>query len=127
MHDPTEGGLATGLGELARASGVGLEIQEDVIPFSNEGLQLCAAYALNPLGVIASGSLLLTTPQHLVQATLSAVADVGVECRVIGRAVPLEQGMSLIRGGERLPLPHFSVDEIARLFSEPVQRPPTLA
>src|SRR5512136_500269 len=50
MHDPTEGGLATGLHELAQASGVGLAIDEDRLPFLPETVSLCRHFGLEPLG-----------------------------------------------------------------------------
>jgi hydrogenase expression/formation protein HypE len=58
MHDPTEGGLATALRELASASGKGLTIDRDAIPILPECRIMCDALDLDPLGLIASGSLL---------------------------------------------------------------------
>jgi hydrogenase maturation factor len=116
MHDPTEGGLATGLWELAQAADVGLLIEEEQIPFSKEGVKLCAAYDLDPMGVIASGSLLLTTPASQVQPLIDLLTHAGVQCAAIGRVVSRESGLVLERGGESRALPHFEVDEIARLF-----------
>ncbi|MEW6756287.1 MAG: AIR synthase related protein, partial [Candidatus Latescibacterota bacterium] len=55
MHDPTEGGLATGLAELAAASGVGLEVHHETLPIAPESVAMCAAFGLDPLGVISSG------------------------------------------------------------------------
>jgi hydrogenase expression/formation protein HypE len=118
MHDPTEGGLATGLRELAQASHVGLALDGDAIPFSKEGLALCKAYDLDPLGVIASGSLLLTAPSEKANDLSARFKRVGVECAAIGRVVPAEEGLQFTRGGVAQPLPHFEVDEIARLFRQ---------
>ncbi|MFQ6111503.1 MAG: AIR synthase family protein, partial [Nitrospinota bacterium] len=55
MHDPTEGGLATGVHELALASGVGALIQRERVPVLPEGEAFCSHFGLDPLGVIASG------------------------------------------------------------------------
>src|SRR5438034_9233722 len=57
MHDPTEGGIATALHELADAAGVGLRIDRDRIMVLPEGKLLCEAFGLDPLGTIASGAL----------------------------------------------------------------------
>ena len=114
MHDPTEGGLATGLWELAHAAKVGLVIDEDAIPVLEEGAQLCAAYRLDPLGTIASGSLLITTGQAAKLQNL--LQNAGIECATIGRVVPLDEGVVLERGNTRRPLPQFAADEITRLF-----------
>ncbi len=118
MHDPTEGGLATGLRELAHASHVGLAVDGDAIPFSKEGLALCAAYSLDPLGVIASGSLLLTVPSEKINDLLGRFDSAGVACAIIGRVVPREEGMTIARAGVVAELPRFEVDEIARLFGQ---------
>ncbi len=116
MHDPTEGGLATGLYELAQTSRVGLAVDGDSIPFLKEGIELCGAYGLDPLGVIASGSLLLTTPTEKANDLLDRFQRAGVQGAVIGRVVPAEQGLTITRAGVAQPLPRFAVDEITRLF-----------
>ena len=124
MHDPTEGGLATGLWELATAAGVGLEIDAGAVPIYAETRLLCEIYGLDPWGVIASGSLLLTVDGADAGSVCDALEGAGVEASVIGRVVPQEEGVSLRRGssrGERpsggsVPLPTFARDEIARLF-----------
>jgi len=118
MHDPTEGGLATGLWELAQAAQVGLVIGEEQIPFSKEGADLSTAYGLDPMGVIASGSLLITTPANTAEHLIDRLAGVGIPCAAIGRVVAREGGLALVRGGQRRALPRFEVDEIARLFGE---------
>ena len=60
MHDPTEGGVATGLRELANASNVGLRLQADQLPLLPEGRILCDAFGLDPL---ASSPPVLWWPQ----------------------------------------------------------------
>ncbi len=54
MHDSTEGGLATGLSEVAAAADVGLIVEEERIPVFPECRTLCRHYGLDPLGLIAS-------------------------------------------------------------------------
>ena len=116
MHDPTEGGLATGLWELAQAANVGLVIDEEKIPLDAQGVQLCTAYGLDPLGAIASGSLLVTTPADRAARLIDLMERAGVPCAAIGRVVPREEGAVLVRGGQRRALARFDADEITRLF-----------
>jgi hydrogenase maturation factor len=116
MHDPTEGGLATGLWELAQAANVGLEIDPQAVPVYPETRQLCAAFDLDPWGVIASGSLLVTLPPGQARRAIEALEQEGIEASLIGRVVPSERGVTL--GGKRRPLPSFARDEIARLFED---------
>jgi hydrogenase maturation factor len=58
LHDPTEGGIATGVFEIAEASLLGVSINADSIPISEETRLLCEYLKVNPLGTFASGSLL---------------------------------------------------------------------
>ena len=60
MHDPTEGGLINGILEMAMASHKEIEVDLEKVPIYRESRILCGVYGLNPLGVIASGALLLT-------------------------------------------------------------------
>jgi hydrogenase maturation factor len=116
MHDPTEGGLATGLLELATAAKVGLEVEEDAIPILPETQALCAQLELDPLGLIASGALLLAAEPEDADAVLSALEAGGIAAACIGQVVEQEQGIMLRSATGTRPVPYFERDEIARLF-----------
>ena len=119
LHDPTEGGVATGLLEMATASGVGLEIFADRLPVSDETLRLCAAFDIDPFGVISSGALLIGCAAAATEALISALDDAGIPCRRIGKARPEDFGQRLRPAdGPLVDLPRFDVDEIARLFAD---------
>jgi len=116
MHDPTEGGIATALHELAEAAGVGLRIDADRITVLPEGRELCAAFGLDPLGTIASGALLLTLAPGDAALVIHALAREGIDSHFIGQVVPRAEGVTLVAGGRRDPLPEFPRDEITKLF-----------
>jgi hydrogenase maturation factor len=116
MHDPTEGGLATGLWEMAQASGVGMAIDFDAVYVAPESQALCDAYGLDPLGTIASGALLVALPSEETGRLLAAFEQVQMPAQVIGRATAPGDALSARRGGVAVPYPHFAVDEIARIF-----------
>jgi len=116
LHDPTEGGLATGLWELAAAAGVGLEVDETAIPVLPETHVLCEHLGLNPLGLIASGSLLLAVAPGDVVPILAALKSAGIAAATIGQAVEPERGVVLRSARGERALPRFERDEIARLF-----------
>ena len=118
MHDPTEGGLATGLLELALAAGVGLQIERAAIPVLPECQALCRAVGLDPLGMIASGALLLTCPPEQAGRLVAAWEAQGIHSRIIGTVTPPEEGVWLVEAGGAVPLPRFARDEVARLFDE---------
>jgi hydrogenase maturation factor len=118
MHDPTEGGIATALVELADAAGVGLRIDRDRIMVLPEGKALCAAFGLDPLGTIASGALLMTLTPADAGIVIHALARESIDCHFIGQVVPREQGVTLVSGSRQEPMPVFPQDEITRLFPE---------
>ena len=116
MHDPTEGGIATALHELAEAAGVGLRIDRDRVLVLPEGRELCAAFGLDPLGTIASGALLMTLAPAEAGIVIHALAREGIDCHFIGQVVPREQGVTLVDGSRQAPLPMFPQDEITKLY-----------
>jgi hydrogenase maturation factor len=117
MHDPTEGGVATALWEIADAAGVGLAVEAERIPVLAEGAALCREFGLDPLGTIASGALLLALSPADAGVVLHALARDGIDAAFIGRVVPREAGVVLTRGGRPAPMPRFDQDEITRLFA----------
>lgn len=116
MHDPTEGGVATGLHEMAQASGVGLEIREEALPYLPETLVLCQHFGLEPLGVIASGALLIAADPDFTPGIVKNLDQAGIKAAVIGQVQPAEQGRWLLGSARTRPLPTFARDEITRLF-----------
>ena len=116
MHDPTEGGLATGLHELARAANVGICVDGEAIPVLPECASLCAEFGLDPLGTIASGALLVAVPHEQAAALVSAYHNEEVTCAIIGRVTAADRGLVLRSASGVADLPHFDQDEITRLF-----------
>jgi hydrogenase expression/formation protein HypE len=116
MHDPTEGGLMTGLWELAEAAGVGLAVDEAAIPILPETRTLCERLGLDPLGLIGSGALLLVVAPGDAAAILAALEGAGIAATRIGRVVERNQGIVLRSATGERPLPQFERDEIAKLF-----------
>jgi hydrogenase expression/formation protein HypE len=119
MHDVTEGGLITGLREVATASGLGLAIEEGSVPILPPTVEVCQALDLDPLGLLASGALIITLSPEYVPSLLSGLEKKGIDGWEIGRMMPKEEGLiSIGRTGE-VELPQFSRDELARYFSRP--------
>jgi len=117
MHDVTEGGLATGLREVAQASSLGLAVEEGSIPVFPECREVCQALGLDPLGLLASGALLLTLPAGDVPALLSALERENINGWEIGQMLAPEEGLLLIGTDGEGSLPQFSRDELARYFA----------
>jgi hydrogenase maturation factor len=116
MHDPTEGGLATALHELADAARVGLEIERDRIPVLPETRAFCGALGLDPLGLLASGALLVAASPRRAAAILTRWRRAGIVGACIGSVVPRARRRRLRTAGRLRPLPRFERDEVARLL-----------
>lgn len=116
MHDPTEGGLLTGLWELAQAAQVDLHIEADSIPLLPEGQQLCEVYDLDPLASIASGSLLVTIAEDDITDIQEAFAIAEINCAHIGSVQDGRGDVYMHAGAEREKISPPERDEIARLF-----------
>ncbi len=118
MHDVTEGGLITALHEVAAASGLGLAIEEGSVPLLPETEAVCTALGIDPLGLLASGALVITLPAPQVPALLGSLERAGIDAWEIGQILPAEEGRILFtRGGEEIALPVFRRDELARYYS----------
>jgi hydrogenase maturation factor len=117
MHDPTEGGVATAVRELAIASGCGAIISRDAIDIAAETRTIVEALDIDPLGLLASGSLLAAVPPDRMARAEEALIAAGARFAWIGKLTPPETGMRLRSGGTEQDLPEFSVDEVARILA----------
>jgi len=117
MHDPTEGGLATGLHELASAARVGMLVERGKILILPETALLCRELKLDPLGLIASGALLIVAPEGDSARILAALEAEGIPVSVIGKIWEREKGVKLMQEGRVEDLPSFDRDELARFLS----------
>jgi len=114
MHDPTEGGVAAGLFELASASGCRLVIDLDRVPVHPYTAKLCAHFGLRPFGLIGSGALLLTAAPHKQAALLRAFRQLRIPANCIG-TVRSGRGVDVRRGGKRVRFEWSERDELTRL------------
>lgn len=110
MHDPTEGGVATAIHEIAAASGLGAEIDDTAIPILECTRSIAGHFGINPLGLISSGALLFASQpgsEALLHQATVPIARIGILTEDADRVT-----ISTDRGGE--PLPRFDSDEITR-------------
>ena len=119
MHDPTEGGLATALHELATAGRVGLALHEEAVQVLPCTEAICRAAALEPLGLLASGALLIALPPAPCDALLARLSEAGIAATCIGSVNRQSEGIIIKRRiGNSEPLPQFARDEVARFLSQ---------
>ncbi len=119
MHDVTEGGIATALEELSIAGGHRIGVDVGAIPVFEETRTVCDALGLNPLGLIASGSLLITCNPGTSDLLAAGLRDSGVEAACIGEVLDPGEGVEAAGGSWT----SFAVDEVARLYSRQAGAP----
>ncbi len=117
MHDPTEGGVMTGLLEMARAAGAGMRVDLDAIPVLDESAALCREFGLDPLGTIASGAILVAVAPGDAGRLADVLSRAGYPTALIGQITPAEAGLVAARAGLSVPWPMFATDEITKIFS----------
>ena len=118
MHDPTEGGLATGLFELVAPAGLGLQVIRERIPVFPETNSICRALSLDPLKLLASGALLIAVAPDGADLVVRAIEATGAPAAAIGEVRPSTEGIAIVTNGNVEPLPPALRDEIARAFEE---------
>jgi hydrogenase expression/formation protein HypE len=116
MHDPTEGGLATGLFELVAPAGLGVQIVRERIPVFAETDAICSALGLDPLKLIASGALLVALAPDRADSVMAAIRSTGTPVALIGEMRPSSEGLTIVTDGRIEPLRPAVRDEIARAF-----------
>ena len=116
MHDPTEGGLAAALWELAEASGHPLVVDSAKVHVSALSSQICEIFNLNPMNTIASGALLIAVQASDAAAVCRALTAADIPCTVIG---DIEEGSVCVwdvANGERKRLLRPARDEITKVY-----------
>jgi len=107
LRDPTRGGLATVLNELARAAGASIALDEAAIPVRPEVAGACELLGIDPLYVANEGKLVAFVPPERAEAVLAAMQThaYGRRSRVIGSVVAEHPGLVVARtalGGTRV-------------------------
>lgn len=107
LRDPTRGGLATALNELAQQSGVGMRLDEAAIPLLPEVASACELLGLDPLYVANEGKLIAICPGERADELLAAMRShpLGADAAIIGEVVEDAQRFVQMRtslGGERI-------------------------
>jgi len=107
LRDPTRGGLATTLNEIARQSGVGMVIEESALPVREEVAAACEILGLDPLYVANEGKLVCICAPDAAERVLAAMRahPLGANAVVIGTVIADEHHfvqMETAFGGKRI-------------------------
>jgi hydrogenase maturation factor len=115
MHDPTEGGVATALHEVAWAAHVGLRIQAIAVNVFPETRAICNHYHLNPMGLIASGALLIILQPGAADKLLTQLQSRGIPAAIIGEVTDKRKGVKLVTADGVVDLPLYEQDELTKI------------
>jgi len=107
LRDPTRGGVATTLNEIAQQSGVGIRLFEESLPIREDVAGACELLGLDPLYVANEGKVMACVPSASAAAVLDAMRSNphGKEACQIGEVVATDVGRVFLRtriGGHRL-------------------------
>jgi len=107
MRDPTRGGLAVTVCDIAAASGVGIRLQESALPIGAEVRGACDLLGLDPLTIANEGKVVMVCRGADAGRVLDAMRGhpLGRDARVIGEVTEKPKGMAMLRtaiGGERI-------------------------
>ncbi len=105
MHDPTEGGIAGGLHELADAANVGFKVYGERILVPEETKKMCAHFEIDPLQLISSGTLLMVAEREKTEEIVDRLLQYDVPVSVIGEVTSSKFGRKLVTNtGEKVEL-----------------------
>jgi len=101
MKDPTRGGLAAALNELASKSGVGIEIHEEKIPVRPQVRGLSELLGISPYEVACEGRAVIGVRPDRAERVLAALREhpLGREAAIIGRAIEAYPGKVILDTG----------------------------
>ncbi len=117
LHDPTEGGVATGVREIGAASGLGAVMNRELVPLLDTTQTISDHYDLDPLGMLSSGTLLAAISADRVGDVLQSVAGADFEVSIIGKLTAPAAGYRLIEHNRTIELPVFQTDEVTRALA----------
>ena len=107
LRDPTRGGLATTLNEIAAQSQVSIEIDEEAVPIHPAVASACEFLGLDPLYIANEGKLIVIVEENASQEALSIIraCKYGKNAAVIGHVTAEQPRLVSMRtaiGGKRL-------------------------
>lgn len=118
MHDATECGVLGGLFEVARASGVGMTIDQEKILVQEPVRKVCDLFGIDPYSSISEGTLILTCRPHKAEEVVRRLSDKGIPAGTVGVIEERGRGMRIFEGGVPRDLVHPEVDPFWAAFGK---------
>jgi len=108
MHDITEGGVLGALWEVANASGKGFIVYKEKMPLTQITKKICRNFDIDPLRLISSGSMLITSKNG--NKLVSLLNENGIKASIIGEII--SHGGYLVDGSEKIEVSPPERDEL---------------
>jgi hydrogenase maturation factor len=102
MHDPTEGGLAGGIHEMADASNLGVKIFQEKIRIQPETTEICKFFKIDPLQLISSGALLISCKPTFADRIVKKLKQNQIQASIIGEFVKESSDRLLIQKNKKI-------------------------
>jgi hydrogenase maturation factor len=119
MHDPTEGGVAGGIHEMADASNLGVKVQEQKITVKPETREICNFFKIDPLQLISSGALLIAAKPNATESIIETLKQNSIYASVIGEFLKEQNKRIFVKKSEKPePLPRPASDHLWNALSQ---------
>ena len=113
MHDPTEGGVAGGIHEMADAANLGVHIEQDQIAIKPETAKICHHFKIDPIQLIGSGALLIAAHPNKAQTIIENLNQQQIQAAIIGEFLPEKSQRTItLSNGKTETLPRPSSDHL---------------
>lgn len=111
MHDATEGGVLSGLYEIAKASLLGIHVEIEKIPVSPETKDICDLFKIDPFTSLSEGTLVFSCDPTRADDAIVLLGEKGIKAAIVGQLVAPEEGMNFIdRNGKVTSMAHPATD-----------------
>lgn len=122
MHDATEGGVIAGMIELASASDLGMIVNLESIPVSEETRALCDHFRIDPMVSLSEGSLIIASRPAKTDKILSKLTSAGISSSVVGKLTSKFRSCKAASGGGMRSLSYPDVDPYWKAYSKGIER-----
>jgi hydrogenase expression/formation protein HypE len=122
MHDATEGGVIAGMIELASASDLGMIVDFESIPISEETRLLCDHFRIDPMVSLSEGSLIIASRPAKTDNILSKLASAGIPSRAVGELTSKFRGCKATTGSGMRNLSYPDVDPYWKAYTRGIER-----
>ncbi len=118
MHDPTEGGIAGGIHEMADAAGLGVKVFQEKILAAPETVKICSHFRLDPMQLIGSGALLIAAEKTKAKEIVTSLKNQQIQAAIIGEFLSEKnQRLLSLKGKKVETLPRPTSDHLWQALS----------